>query len=283
MEKKIEFQWIKTNRIRLHTAVAGPIDGEPVILLHGFPEAWFGWENQIEPLAQAGFRVIVPDQRGYNLSDKSPGIESYRIQSLVKDILGLAKELGLESFNLGGHDWGAMVAWSLALIAPRRVRRLAVANVPHPAVFSSYLRSHPAQILKSWYMFFFQLPRIPEWVVRAANWKFLTSALPETWDEARLDRYRAAWSQPGAIQSMINWYRAAGLISKAGAPSQPVEPETLIIWGQQDPHLSWQMAELSLEHCRQGELVIFNDATHWVQHDKAEEVSQLLIDHFGRD
>lgn len=283
MEKSIEFQWIETNRIQLHTAVAGPPGGDPVILLHGFPEAWFGWEAQITALAEAGFRVVAPDQRGYNLSDKPPGIQSYRIQSLVKDVLGLAKELGLETFYLAGHDWGAMVAWSLALIAPRRIKRLAVANVPHPAVFSRYLRTHPAQMLKSWYMFFFQLPGLPERLVRASNWNFLVRALPDYWDQERVDRYRKAWSQPGAIKSMINWYRAAGLFSKSGTSSQPVEPETLIIWGQKDPHLSWQMAELSLEHCRQGELVIFNDATHWVQHDKPDEVSQLLIDHFGRD
>ena len=125
----------------MHTALAGPADGEPVILLHGFPEAWFGWENQIEALANAGFRVIVPDQRGYNLSSKPVGVENYQTRSLVKDIVGLAKTLGLDSFHLAGHDWGAMIAWSLAMVVPRRIKRLAIANVPHPAVFTSYLRT----------------------------------------------------------------------------------------------------------------------------------------------
>ncbi|MEJ2412684.1 MAG: alpha/beta hydrolase, partial [Anaerolineales bacterium] len=189
----IQFQRLSTNGIQLHTALAGPKDGEPLILLHGFPEAWFGWEQQIEVLAEAGFRVIAPDQRGYNLSDKPSGVDSYRIRTLVKDILGLAETLELPEFYLAGHDWGAMVAWNLALTVPQRVKRLAIANVPHPAVFSSYLRTHPAQMLKSWYMFFFQLPWLPEWLVKAANWKFLVNALPDYWDAEQYNRYREAW------------------------------------------------------------------------------------------
>ena len=276
----IHFEFIPTNGIQLHTALAGPEDGEPVILLHGFPEAWFGWEKQILALAAAGFRVVAPDQRGYNLSSKPTGVENYQIRTLVKDIRGLAKTLGLESFHLAGHDWGAIVAWSLAIALPRRIRSLAIANVPHPDVFGKYLRSHPAQLLKSWYMFFFQLRGLPEKMAQARNYQFLLSALPDGWPEGLYNRYREAWAQPGALTAMINWYRAnlGGASTKSG-PSL-VEPETLIIWGKKDPHLSHQLAPLSLEHCRQGVLVYFEDASHWVQHDKAAEVSQLLIDHF---
>jgi pimeloyl-ACP methyl ester carboxylesterase len=279
---KIQLKHIDTNGIQLHTAQMGPPEGEPVILLHGFPEAWFGWEEQILALAEAGFRVIAPDQRGYNLSTKPSGVENYQTKNLVKDIIGMARSLNLDSFYLAGHDWGAMVAWSLATIAPRRIKRLAIANVPHPAVFSQYLRTHPSQMIKSWYALFFQLPWIPERFVKARNWKFLLNAMPKYWDEEQKDRYRKAWNQPGAITAMINWYRAAF----AGAPlreqTRQVEPETLIIWGKKDPHLSWQMAEPSLEFCRDGRLVYFEDASHWVQHDKAEQVSQLLIDHFTK-
>jgi pimeloyl-ACP methyl ester carboxylesterase len=276
----IRFENIQIKNIQLHTALAGPEDGEPVILLHGFPEAWFGWEKQILALAKAGFRVIAPDQRGYNLSSKPAGAENYRTELLVMDILRLAKTLGLNSFYLAGHDWGAMIAWSLAMVAPKRVKRLAIANVPHPAVFSAYLRSHPTQMLKSWYMMFFQLKGLPERLVKARNWRFLISALPDYWNEEQYDRYRNTWEQPGAITAMINWYRTAFRGTRKESGDKLVDPETLIIWGKKDPHLSWQMAELSLQYCRQGRLEIFEDATHWVQHDKAEEVSQLLIDHF---
>jgi len=279
----LSFEYIKTNGIQLHYALDGPKDGDPVILLHGFPEAWFGWEKQIEPLVEAGYRVIVPDQRGYNLSDKPAGVDQYMMPVLVDDILGLADTLGYDRFYLAGHDFGAMVSWSLALRAPERVRRMAIANVPHPAVFRSYLKTRPAQMVKSWYAIFFQLPGIPEQFVKAGNWKFLIRALPDYWAEGQFNRYRDAWSQPGAITAMINWYRAT--FGKSGTPrkSDRIQPPTLIIWGKKDPHLSYQMAPLSLEYCQDGELVLFEDATHWVQHDKAPEVSQLLIDHFQKD
>ena len=276
----ITFQQIPTNGVQLHTALSGPPDGEPVILLHGFPEAWFGWESQIQALAGAGFQVIAPDQRGYNLSAKPTGVENYRIEALVGDILGLAGTLALDQFNLAGHDWGAMVAWNLAISHPQRVKRLAVANVPHPGVFARYLRTHPSQMLKSWYAAFFQLPALPEALCRAGNWRFLVQALPGDWNKERYNRYRTAWEQPGAITAMINWYRASFQIGRSQGAVQPIEPETLIIWGKKDPYLSWEMAERSLDHCRDGRLEIFGDATHWVQHDRAEEVSQLLIDHF---
>ena len=276
----IQFRTISTNGIQLNTALAGPEEGEPVILLHGFPEAWFGWENQIEPLVKAGYRVIVPDQRGYNLSDKPAGVNNYQMDLLVDDILGLADSLGYGQFHLAGHDFGAMVAWSLALQSPGRVIRLAIANVPHPAVFKSYLKTHPAQMLKSWYAFFFQLPGLPELMVKANNWRFLTSALPDYFSDQERSRYREAWGQPGAISSMINWYRSTFGRSKSTRPTNQVQPPTLIIWGKRDPHLSHEMADLSLEFCQDGKLVYFEDATHWVQHDKAAEVSQLLVEHF---
>jgi pimeloyl-ACP methyl ester carboxylesterase len=279
----IEFDNLEVNGIRLHTALIGPPKGNPVILLHGFPEAWFGWENQIEPLVKAGLRVIIPDQRGYNLSSKPTGIDEYLTETLINDILGLADKLGYKDFYLAGHDWGAIIAWGVALSAPERVKRLVIANVPHPAVFKTFLKSHLSQMLKSWYMIFFQIPRIPEWFSRLGNWKFLVRAMPGYWEEDQYNRYREAWSQPGAITTMINWYRAAFSRSSPSRQSNIIQPPTLIIWGKQDPHLSCQMAALSLEYCPEGELVYFDDASHWVQHDKAPEVSQLLIDHFQKD
>lgn len=277
----IQFEYLSTNNIQLYTAMAGPIDGKPVFLLHGFPEAWFGWENQIVPLAEAGFRVIVPDQRGYNLSDKPLGVSNYKMDLLGDDILGLADQLGYEDFYLAGHDFGAMVSWSLALRVPQRIKRLVIANVPHPAVFKTYLKSHPAQMLKSWYAIFFQLPKLPERFTRANNWQFLISAMPDDLSKEEQNRYRQAWSQPGAITGMINWYRATFSSSSPARVENTIKPSTLIIWGKQDPHLSHQMAPLSLEYCQDGQLVMIDDATHWVQHDQAERVSQLIIKHFS--
>jgi len=277
----IHFKYLPTNGIRLHTALAGPDDGEPVFLLHGFPDAWFGWEAQIGPLTEAGFRVIVPDQRGYNLSDKPAGFVSYQMDILVDDILGLADALGYERFYLAGHDFGAMVSWSLAMRCPKRIKRLAISNVPHPTVMSNYLRTHPAQMLKSWYAFFFQLSGLPERVARTNNWKFLISAMPDDFTEEERDRYRKAWGQPGAMTGMINWYRASLRQIGASSASPKIQVPTLILWGQQDPHISYEMALLSIELCEEGRLVTFEDATHWVLHDKSEEVSQKMIEHFS--
>ncbi len=280
-EITMKFEFIKTNGVRLHTALAGPKNGEPVILLHGFPDAWFGWEHQIGSLAEHGFRVIVPDQRGYNLSDKPEGVSSYQMETLVDDILGLADILGYERFQLAGHDFGAMVSWNLAMRHPERIKRLVIANVPHPAVMGNYLRTHPAQMMKSWYVFFFQLPGLPERFSRINNWQSLISAMPDDFTEAERNRYREAWNQPGAMTGMINWYRAS-LRQLRHSPDAPkIQVPTLIIWGKQDPHLSYEMALLSVEHCSKCHLITFENATHWVLHDEPHKTSQYLIEHFS--
>lgn len=278
----ISFEYLSTNGIRLHTALAGPEDGEPVFLLHGFPEAWFGWEAQIGPLAEAGFRVIVPDQRGYNLSNKPKGVSNYVMDILALDILGLADELEYQRFHLAGHDFGAIVSWNLAKNFNSRLKSLVIANVPYPAVMLDYLRSHPSQMLKSWYALFFQLPQLPELIIRANSWKFLISAMPTDLTEAERDRYREAWSQPNAMTGMINWYRALMRQRRQTAGSSQIQVPTLILWGQQDPHISYEMAPLSAEFCENGRLITFEDATHWVLHDKPAEVSELMIEHFGK-
>ena len=277
----LTFEHLPTNGIRLHTALAGPEAGEPVFLLHGFPDAWFGWEAQIGALAEAGFRVVAPDQRGYNLSDKPKGVASYQMGTLVDDVLGLADLFGYERFCLAGHDLGAMVGWNLAIRHPERLRRLAIANVPHPAVMGAYLRSHPSQMRKSWYALFFQLPGLPERVVRANNWQLLISAMPDDLTETERDRYREAWSAPGAMTGMISWYRASLRSRRRSEGTCPIRVPTLVVWGQQDPHLSYEMAPLSADLCQDCRLVTFDDASHWVLHDKPKEVSRLLIEHFS--
>ncbi|HEX2979920.1 MAG TPA: alpha/beta hydrolase, partial [Anaerolineaceae bacterium] len=126
--------------LRLHAEVAGPVDGPLVVLLHGFPEFWYGWRNQIAPLAQAGFHVVAPDQRGYNLSDKPAGIGAYHLDALAADVLSILDHFKREQAFVVGHDWGAAVAWHLAIHHPERVERLAILNVPHPGAMARALR-----------------------------------------------------------------------------------------------------------------------------------------------
>ena len=280
----VTLEFIPTNGITLHTALAGPEDGEPVILLHGFPDAWFGWEPQIQALAAAGFRVAAPDQRGYNLSDKPAQVAGYTLDVLAADVIGLADALGFDRFCLVGHDFGALVSWRLAELQPERLKRLVIANVPHPAVMRRYMRKHLSQLRKSWYAFFFQIPVLPERVLRANNWQRLSSQMEEGFSREQLDRYRAAWSQPGAIKAMLNWYRALMRPSASRAVSAArITVPALIVWGKQDRHISYEMAQLSAEVCTECRLVMLEEATHWVHQDRPDEVSRLLIEHLQGD
>ena len=163
--------------VRLHAVAAG-LPGSPVVLLlHGFPEFWYGWRKQIEPLAAAGLHVIVPDQRGYNLSSKPSGVASYALSELVSDVIAIADQLGQEKIFLAGHDWGAAVAWSTALLHPQRIAKLVVLNVPHPSVMRKFISTRPRQLLRSWYMFFFQLPWVPEAFFSAFDFRIGVRAL----------------------------------------------------------------------------------------------------------
>jgi pimeloyl-ACP methyl ester carboxylesterase len=232
MTNLIEHSYIETNGIRLHVAQAGPADGPLVILLHGFPEFWYGWRRQIEPLARAGYRVWAPDQRGYNLSDKPKGLAAYDITELSKDVVGLVDAAGRQKCILVGHDWGAAVAWVTALVAPERLDKLAILNVPHPVVMARTLRGSGdqvrrlAQLRKSWYMFFFQLPLLPEAMLRANDWAAAVELLrrssrPGSFTDEDFEQYRRAWWRKEAFTSMLNWYRAViSTASPAGRPDR---------------------------------------------------------------
>lgn len=280
-----EHHFIRTNGITLHTVMAGPEDGPVVILLHGFPEFWYGWQRQIPALAAAGFRVWAPDQRGYNLSDKPKRLDAYRLGELAADICGLIDATGQEQVYLAGHDWGAMVAWWIALTAPERLRHLAILNVPHPTVMRRHLRTDPRQMARSTYAGFFQLPRLPEALLGAANWNTLArslqnGSLPGAFTDDDLDIYRKAWSQPRAMTSMLNWYRALFRRLNDTMPAEHVAVPTTVIWGKKDFALRSVMAEESVAFCDRGELIWLPDNTHWVQHEAAGQINDLLINRF---
>jgi pimeloyl-ACP methyl ester carboxylesterase len=160
-------RFASVNGIRLHYVEAGT--GPLVLLLHGFPEFWGSWRHQIPALADAGFRVLAPDLRGYNLSSKPAGVESYRVAELVGDVVGLIRHAGEERATVVGHDWGGAIAWATAMRRGERIHRLIILNAPHPAAYLRELR-RPGQLLRSWYVFFFQLPLLPECLVRARDY-----------------------------------------------------------------------------------------------------------------
>jgi pimeloyl-ACP methyl ester carboxylesterase len=281
-EDGVERGFVSVNGIRLQVATAGPQEGPPVILLHGYPDAHFGWRSQILALTDAGFRVIAPDQRGYNLSDKPRHVENYRMDVLVADVIALADHYELETFNLAGHDFGGIVSWNLAHAHPERLRRMVVLNAPHPEVMSRFQRENAEQRRRSWYAYFFQLPWLPELVTRAGNWGMLARTLEDSFGQEEIGEYRRAWSQPGANTATINWYRALLKQNNEDRFYAPIDVPTLVVWGKQDPHIMWQSAEPSAAMSTSGELVYIEDATHWVLRDAPEETGRLLVDYFSR-
>lgn len=287
----LQHVYIKTNGVTLHTALAGPDDGTPVILLHGFPEFWYGWRHQIPYLAERGFRVIAPDQRGYNLSDKPAGVDAYRIGELARDVVGLIDALGYEAVHLVGHDWGAAVAWWTAALFPERLKKLVILNVPYPTLMTrAYREGNFAQLLKSWYIFYFQIPRLPEALASLGGHYGMAQMLrrsgqPGTFAETDFAEYRKAWAQPGAMTAMLNWYRVmarwAARRQRSEAVSRPparIIPPTLMLWGERDIALDKSLAQPSIDLCENGRLVFFPNATHWVQHDEADAVNRHIVE-----
>ena len=269
---------------RLHYFEAG--DGPLIVLLHGFPEFWYGWRQQIQPLAAAGFRVVAPDMRGYNLSSKPEGVDAYQIDRLTDDIRGLIHERGADSALLAGHDRGGSVAWAIAMKYPEVVDRLAILNAAHPRKLSQGLH-HPGQLRRSWYFFFFDVPALPETVVHANNWHFFRHFLRDAspaYTPEEIERYVEAWSQPGAATGMINYYRSSVRTppKQAEAALRPIKAPTLVIWGEDDRYLGPDLAEPDRDDVPNLDRVErLAGASHWVHHDRHEHVTQLLGDFFA--
>jgi pimeloyl-ACP methyl ester carboxylesterase len=285
----VETVYRDINGLELHAVTAGDPDDPLVVLHHGFPEFWWGWADYIEPLVDAGYRVVVPDGRGYNLSEAPDDVAAYSADRLSADLEAWIHSEGKESAHVVGHDWGAAIAWDAALRRPAVVDRLVVINVPHPAVFAGALvpsrerwRLNLRQWRRSWYILFFQLPGVPEWLNRHSDYegmaRFLRQASPGTFTDADMDRYRAAWSRPGAMTAMLDWYRAA-VQHRPDLPGITVEQPTLVVWGEEDDALLPELAEQSVGFCADGRLERFPDATHWVTHERQSAMEGLILEH----
>lgn len=231
------------NGIELHCAEAGA--GPPVLLLHGFPDFWYGWRYQMPALVRAGYRVIAPDLRGYGESARPRGVRHYAPRELTADIAALISSVGGTAAAVVGHDWGGVIAWRLAARHPAMVRRLVILNAPHPAAYVRELRTNPRQMLRSWYVLFNQLPWVPELIAGAFRRAALRRVLATTeWgatmtDEDDLRWYDAAFAPPGALTAALNYYRAAGrqlLVGRFRGDTR-VHVPTLVLWGERDRFL----------------------------------------------
>jgi pimeloyl-ACP methyl ester carboxylesterase len=285
----LQFRVFQINGIALHVVLAGPANGKPLIFLHGFPEFWFAWRRQIDHFVSSGYRVIIPDQRGYNLTDKPAGIANYSIDLLARDVVGVLDTVAASKAFVVGHDWGGAVAWYLAARYSNRVSRTAVLSVPHLRVFIKNLIINPAQLRRSWYILFFQLPWLPEFILRRRDSALLIRVLrntspPAVFSDPDLEQYKESWAKNGALTAMLNWYRAALLRpSKFALDSEAsrVKVPTLLIWGKNDQFMGEAMARESLQYCDDGHLEMFETATHWVQHEEPARVNALLSQFFA--
>lgn len=283
IDSVVEHAEAQLSEVRLHYVEAGDPDGDLVILLHGFPEFWYSWRHQIAALSSAGYHVVAPDQRGYNTSDKPPNISDYETPRMAKDVAELLDHFGVEKAYIVGHDWGAMVAWMFAMKYPDRTRKLTIMNVPHPVKMLRGLKT-VRQLRKSWYIGFFQLPVLPEKAIAANDYAVLRKMFrrdpvnEHAFSEDDIDRYVKAMSQPGALKSAINWYRASRK-TNVKAHLAEIDTETLVIWGTQDTALGEELAEPPSKWVKNYRVEKLPDASHWVQCDRPEKVNALLL-HF---
>jgi pimeloyl-ACP methyl ester carboxylesterase len=275
--------YAEVNGIRLHYLEAG--SGPLVVLLHGFPEFSYSWHRQIPALVQAGYHVVAPDMRGYNLSEKPNSWRAYDAQALGGDIAALVRYFDVERAHIVGHDWGAAVAYLTAMEHPDVVARLAILNVPHPARMLAGLRTLK-QLRKSWYMFFFQLPLVPERLLAANDFRALKRVLaesPQGFSAEDVARYVQSWAQPGALKGMLDYYRAALRQSPGSALARmsPIDAPVLVIWGERDSALGRELAQPEPKWVPNARVEYLPEATHWVQHDAPQRVNELLVEFLG--
>jgi epoxide hydrolase 4 len=273
------------NGVRLHYVEQG--HGPLVVLLHGFPEFWYSWRQQIPVLAAAGFHVVAPDMRGYNESEKPSGVKSYRIELLTEDVVALIHHVGESRASVVGHDWGGGVAWDVPVRHPEAVEKLIVLNAPPAGALLREFRTL-SQLRKSWYMFLFQLPWLPETFMRLRGYaaierSFRHGANPATFSDDDILRYKRAIAQPGALTAGINYYRAALRRSpremmRDMRETRPIDVPTLLIWGERDNYLGAKLTEGLERWAPNIRVERIPDATHWVQMDAPGIVNQLIVD-----
>jgi pimeloyl-ACP methyl ester carboxylesterase len=260
-------------------------EGDAVaLLLHGVPESRRSWRAQLPALAALGWRAVAPDLRGYGGTSRPLGREAYRMDHLLADVGGLFDALGAKRRLLIAHDWGGIIAWVFAIEQVRPLDGLVIMNAPHPAAYLAYLRGHPAQWAKSWYVAFFQLPWLPEALTLAADARTVrrafsaTAANPAAFPPELLDHYAKAAQAPGAMTAMINYYRANAAELGRWGPGRtaPITAPTLVIWGEQDPFLSVGLAQASGPYVKDLTVERLPHAAHWVQQEDAEGVNQRM-------
>lgn len=269
---------IFTNGINLHYVTQG--EGDLILFLHGFPEFWYSWRKQIPEFAK-DHKAVAIDLRGYNDSDKPARNDAYRMSEFIEDVKGVIEGLGYQRCTLVGHDWGGAIAWNFAYTYPQMLDKLAILNLPHPAKFSQGLTT-PQQLLKSWYVFFFQVPGVPEFLIQLNDYKVLESAFlgmavnKNAFTKEDIEQYKNALAKRGALTATINYYRNAfksGIIGKNGGV---LDVPTLMIWGEEDAALGKELTYGTEQYVKDFRIRYIPNCSHWVQQEQPELVNQYI-------
>lgn len=277
--------FINTNGINLHYVSEG--EGPLMLMLHGFPEFWYSWRHQIPEFAK-DYKVVALDLRGYNDSDKPQQTSAYAMSELLKDVEGVIKGFGYESCVLVGHDWGGAIAWHFASAYPEMVEKLIALNIPHPAKFAQGLKT-PEQLFKSWYVFFFQLPIVPELLFQLNNYEAIASAFRDSavnksaFTDTDLEAYKDAFAKDGALTAAINYYRNvfSKIFQKKNWEKLPVP--TLTIWGENDRFLGQELTDGTEDYVEDFQICYIPNCGHWVQQEKPDLVNQYMREFLSRD
>jgi len=271
---------IAANGFTFHCRECGPEGGEPVILLHGFPESSRMWTPLLPVLAEAGYRVLAPDQRGYSPGARPEGIDNYRYANLASDVTALADAVGFERFHLVGHDWGAGAGWAVVARSPERIASWAALSVPHVAAFGRAIREDEDQAKRSTYITFFQQPGVAEAALSANDFEGLKNVWSASSEEEKAE-YLALFSQPGALTAALNWYRG----SRGIDPDDPevqfgdVTTPTLLVWGNRDQAIGRKGVEDAAAYMKGPYKFVELDAGHWLIQEKPDEVIAELTGH----
>jgi len=272
---------LETKDLSACTAEPFRESGKLMLMLHGFPEFWYSWRHQIEEFA-SDYHVVAVDLRGYNDSDKPESQSAYQMSEFIEDVKGVITGLGYEDCILVAHDWGGAIAWNFAYAYPAMVEKLIVLNIPHPAKFAEGLKT-PQQLQKSWYIFAFQLPWLPELLFQANDYQaikeaFTGMAINKTaFSPADLQAYRDAAAKPGALTAMINYYR--GIFSSLFSEPRQwgiLDIPTLTIWGEEDTALGKELTYGTEAYVRDWQIKYIPNCSHWVQQEQPELVNTYI-------
>jgi pimeloyl-ACP methyl ester carboxylesterase len=276
---EIEHLQVEVNKIQLHVATIGV--GKPLFLLHGFPDFWYGWKNLV-PLLKDNYKLVMPDLRGYNLSEKPLGIENYEMNILIEDIIELIDLFKFEDVYLAGHDWGGVIAWCLAEKYPNKLKKMMILNAPHPKIFQEKLSNDKAQQRASFYIFEFLKPHGEQFVIEN-DFKWLKWAVfsgqekKKDFTEYDKQEYLKAWSQPGAIVGGVNYYRANHTFK---AWTGKIEVTTIVIHGMDDVAVLPSVLDGLDDYVKNLKIIKVEKASHWVMYDVPELIAKTIKENF---